>query len=223
MVTMTTPENGTVSEQEMERAAGSAGPEAVRALRVLLEGNDRFRRARPEHPGQDPARRQEVLSGQHPSAMVLYCSDSRVPVETVFDTGIGDLFGMRVAGNLLDSAVLGSIEYAAEHLGVRLLVVLGHSSCGAVAATAEVIRSGQTPGGHIGWLAETLRPAIAEALASLPASETSLRTAEEANVRYVIEQTLSRSEIVQEFVEAGRLAIVGAYYDMADGAVTLLD
>lgn len=220
---MTASESGTVSEQELEHAAGSAGSEAVRALRALLDGNDRFRRERPEHPRQDPARRQEVLSGQHPGAMVLYCSDSRVPVETLFDAGIGDVFGMRVAGNLLDSAVLGSIEYAAEHLGVRLLVVLGHSSCGAVAATAEVIRSGESLGGHIGWLAETLRPAIASALAALPEQETSLRTAEEANVRYVIEQTRSRSEIVRELVEAGRLAIVGAYYDMADGSVALID
>jgi carbonic anhydrase len=219
---MAMPDSGIASDQGPERAAAGAGPEAVRALRTLLDGNARFRRSAPEHPRQDAARRQEVASGQAPFAMVLYCSDSRVPVETLFDVGIGDLFGMRVAGNLLDSAVLGSIEYAVEHLGVRLLVVLGHSSCGAVAASAGVIRSGQNPGGHIGWLAETLRPAISEAVTADSGPGASLRAAEEANVRYVIDRARDRSPIIREAVENGRLAVVGAYYDLDDGSVRVL-
>lgn len=219
---MTAPDTGTVPDAELERVAAGGGPDAVGALRGLLDGNARFSSGQPEHPRQDAARRQEVASGQHPPAMVLSCSDSRVPVELLFDQGVGDLFGMRVAGNVLDDTVLGSIEYGAEHLGIPLLVVLGHSSCGAVAATAGAIRAGQDGEGYIAALVARIREAIADTLPQIPEG-ASLRAAEVANVRHVVAQTSARSRIVREVAARGRLAVVGAYYDLADGRVSLLD
>ncbi len=210
------------TRREVEHLAGGAGPRAVQALAQLLAGNERFRGGRPDHPRQSATRLQEVVGGQQPTAMALSCSDSRVPAEILFDQGIGDLFGQRVAGNVLDSMVLGSIEYAAEHLGVPLLVVLGHSSCGAVAATADSLRTGEHPPGHIRAIVEAIRPAVEGFLADDGFGPPSLRRAELANVRHVAAQVLHRSDIVRELVHEGRLAVVGAFYDLPTGQVSLL-
>ncbi|MEJ2577608.1 MAG: carbonic anhydrase [Kineosporiaceae bacterium] len=218
---MVAPDTGNVPDAELERLAGAGGPEAVRALRRLLDGNARFASGAAEHPAQDAARRREVVAGQHPWAMVLSCSDSRVPVELLFDTGIGDLFGMRVAGNILDDTVLGSIEYGAEHLHIPLLVVLGHSSCGAVAATAEAVRAGQDGDGHIAALVAGVREAIGGVLPEIPEG-ASLYPAEVANVHHVAARAVQRSAILREVAGHGALAVVGAYYDLDTGQVSLL-
>ena len=115
------------------------------ALKKLLEGNERCRSGQAQHPRQDARRRKEITKGQKPFAVIVGCSDSRIPPPMIFDQGLGDLFVIRVAGNIADSVVLGSIEYAVEHLGCKLVVVLGHGKCGAVTAAAE---GGKAPG-HI--------------------------------------------------------------------------
>lgn len=210
------------AELVLEQFAGAAGPQAVHALRRLLAGNQRFRTGRPAHPHQSSARLHEVAGGQHPLAMLLGCADSRVPLEILFDQGIGDLFEQRVAGHVLDVSVLGSIEYAAEHLHVPLLMVLGHSSCGAVAATVEGIRTGTTPPGHIASIVEAIRPAVARLVELGSAGAPTLRRAELANVQHVVRQVQVRSGIVRERVERGQLAVVGAFYDLPSGRVSLL-
>jgi len=110
---------------------------AEQALKLLLEGNQRFVAGKLEHPNQTPARRAEVAKGQHPFAAVLACSDSRTPPEIIFDRGLGDIFTVRVAGNVADQVVIESLDYSVKHLGVRVVMVLGHSRCGAVIAAVE--------------------------------------------------------------------------------------
>jgi carbonic anhydrase len=129
------------------------------ALQELMNGNKRYVAAELAHPNQTAARRAEVAKGQDPFAIIVGCSDSRVPPEIIFDQGLGDLFVTRVAGNIVDDVVLGSIEYAAEHLGVPLIVVLGHKRCGAVEAAAK---GGDAPV-HIRSLVEAIKPAIKKA------------------------------------------------------------
>lgn len=129
---------------------------AAEALELLRAGNARFTAGKCEHPHQDPPRRQALLSGQHPIAAVLSCSDSRAPVELIFDQGFGDLFVIRNAGNVVDDVVLASIEYAVEHLGVNLVLVLGHTQCGAVTAAM----TGGQPEGHLGSILELIQPAV---------------------------------------------------------------
>ncbi len=126
------------------------------ALQTLLDGNKRFAAGRQLHPNQGKERRDEVAKGQKPFAIIVGCSDSRIPPEILFDQGIGDLFIIRLAGNIVDDMALGSIEYAADHLGSRLVVVLGHSKCGAVTATAQ----GGEAHGHIGSIVKAIAPAV---------------------------------------------------------------
>lgn len=195
------------------------------ALRRLLAGNERFLAGRAAHPRQDLRRVTEVSSGQHPMAMSLGCADSRVPPETLFDQGIGDLFDQRVAGNVVDETVLGSIEYAAEHLHVPLLLVLGHGACGAVAATIASHRTGETPGGHVAAIVEAIRPAVEPVLnATDPATPADdvMRECVIANVHWVMGQVRSRSQVVAELEAEGRIALVGGYYDIASGRVSLI-
>ena len=141
--------------------AGSAAEHAApvnpeKALAALIEGNRRYQAQHVTHPHQNAARRAELAAGQHPIAAVLSCADSRVPPEIVFDQGLGDLFVVRVAGNITDDVVLGSLEYAVEHLGVPLVVVLGHYKCGAIQAAVE----GGTPHDHVASLVAALKPSV---------------------------------------------------------------
>jgi carbonic anhydrase len=126
------------------------------ALQKLMTGNKRYYEGNLTHPNQTKVRILEVAKGQHPFAIILGCSDSRVPPEVIFDQGIGDLFIIRVAGNIIDNNALGSIEYAVEHLGVKLVVVLGHEKCGAVDAT---VKGGEAPG-HIKYLIEDRKSVV---------------------------------------------------------------
>ncbi len=195
---------------------GTSG-DADRALETLSEGNRRWRDGRPEHPHEDVARRTELVGGQQPCAIVLSCADSRVPPELVFDQGLGDLFTVRTAGQVLDAAVLGTLVFGVGELGVPLLVVLGHAACGAVAATVDAADSGTTVPGHLGALVDAITP-------SVPADgDRGARVAAgvDANVARVAEQLRADPELAGP-VSEGRLRVVGARYDLDSGHVTWL-
>ncbi len=183
-------------------------------LKRLLEGNQRHVRHKFTHPHQDAGRLREVASAQHPFAVILSCADSRVPPEVVFDQGLGDLFVVRVAGNILDNAILGSIEYATEYLHVPLVMVLGHERCGAVTAAVD---GGKTLP-HIGSLIDAIRPAVEQAKGR---SGDLLDNAVRANVQLVVEQ-MKVSEPLAGLVRGNKLQIVGGRYDLDQGTVEII-
>jgi carbonic anhydrase len=162
------------------------------------------------------ARRAEMAKGQHPGAIILSCSDSRVPPEIVFDQGLGDLFVVRVAGNIVEDAGIGSIEYAAEHLGSKVIVVLGHERCGAVDAT---MKGGEAPG-HIADLVKKIQPSL-EQSKDMPGDK--LDNAVKMNVHLAVEQLKKSQPILAELISHGKLKIVGARYDLDTGVVTWLE
>ena len=187
-----------------------------KALAQLIEGNRRFADSKPERPRQTTARREEIASGQKPFAVVIGCSDSRVPPEILFDCGLGDLFVIRVAGNIVDKIVMGSVEYAVEHVGVRLVVVLGHSHCGAVTATVE----GGEALGSIGALAEIIQPAVAAVDAN---DDAVVDKAAMINVRLMVGQLHDSDPILKKYMGEDHLKIVGAFYDLKSGRVEIID
>jgi len=186
-----------------------------KALQKLMDGNNRYVSAQMSHPNQTPARRSEVIEGQHPFAVIVGCSDSRVPPEIIFDQGLGDLFVVRLAGHVLNDEATGSIEYAVEHLGTRLVMVLGHDKCGAVNAT---VQGGEAPG-HIGSIVNAIKPAVDRAK-NQPGDL--LENAIRENVAMVVDQLRSSSPLLAHLVKDGILKIIGAYYRLDDGKVTLV-
>ncbi len=188
------------------------------ALSMLLAGNQRYMQGSPIHPNQSAERQAEVAQGQHPWAAVLGCIDSRVPPELVFDQGLGDLFVARTAGQVIDNAVLGSLEFAVEE-GVKLLMVLGHQNCGAVKATISTIQNGGHPEGKIATLVEAITPAVLQA-ESQPGDlvENSVR----ANIALEVQYLTSSSAIISNAVQEGAIKLVGAEYNLQSGAVNLL-
>lgn len=196
------------------------GAKAGSAIAELMAGNERF--ARGEHTPMAPTRRQELAEGQHPRVIVLSCSDSRVPPEIVFDQGLGDLFTIRNAGNVVDAFNLASIEYAAEHLHVEDMLVLGHTRCGAVGAAIEYERTKSTPPGHLELLlphvGSYVRPLLTQ---SLPADSLALR-AVELNVRHSLDDIPRRSHMLGEIIAKGELRLHGGIYDLVTGKVILL-
>jgi methyl-accepting chemotaxis protein len=201
-------------------SALSAPPTPDAALQQLKEGNARFLAGAPLHPNQDAARRTDVVKGQSPFATVLTCSDSRVPVELLFDQGIGDTFVVRVAGNVSDTDEIGTIEYGVGHLHTPLLVVMGHTGCGAVKAVLE----GAEVHGSIPALVDNIAPAVAQARAANPgaAFDALFAAAVKNNVWVSIDDLFKRSAEVRELVAAGKLQVVGAVYDLATGTVNWL-
>jgi len=185
-----------------------------KALQKLMDGNNRYVSAQMSHPNQTPARRSEVIEGQHPFAVIVGCSDSRVPPEIIFDQGLGDLFVVRLAGHVLSDEALGSIEYALEHLGTRLIMVLGHDNCGAVTAA---VKGGDIPG-HIGSIVKAIAPAVKKAK-NQPGDL--LENAIRENVAMVVEQLKYSDPLLKELVENGALKIVGAHYHLDDGKVSV--
>jgi carbonic anhydrase len=188
---------------------------AETALAELKEGNRHHVEHRYRHPHETPTRQKSLISGQHPHAMILSCADSRVPPEIVFDQGLGDLFAIRVAGNITDDAILASIEYAAGHLHTPLLVVMGHGSCGAVTAATE---PGEPPG-HLSALVRPIRPAVEKAR-GMPGDVVA--NAVRLNVEMVVAQIRDSAPLLSEMVKTGRLRVVGAVYSLEDGKVTWL-
>lgn len=184
------------------------------ALSKLLDGNARYVNGKAQGPNRSASRRAAVAKGQSPFAVIVSCSDSRVPPEILFDQGIGDLFIVRTAGNVVDDVALGSIEYAVEHLGASLILILGHQSCGAVAATV----AGGTPHGHVGSIVSMITPAVEKAR-SKPGDllENSIK----ANVKLVSEKLRSSEPILRELMDDGTVRIVGGYYDLESGSVSM--
>jgi carbonic anhydrase len=210
----------------------------------LKEGNARFTAGNPQHPHessdersymakssyenpggislgmtaeQAAKRRTELVTSQHPFAIILSCSDSRVPPEIVFDEGLGDLFIVRVAGNVLNDEGLGSIEYAVDILGARLILVLGHENCGAVDAAMKTIAAKGKAPGHIQSLVTALKPVVN----STPKAD--LETMTKANVKHVVDALRSSNPILKTRVDSGEVQVVGGYYTLETGAVTFLD
>ncbi|MET9645299.1 carbonic anhydrase [Streptomyces syringium] len=189
------------------------------AFEMLMAGNKRFVAGSPEHPNQDAARRTEVAPGQSPFAVMFGCSDSRLAAEIVFDRGLGDLFVVRTAGHVTGPEVLGSIEYGVSVLGCPLVVVLGHDSCGAVAATRSAVQDGTTAGGYV-------RDVIERVTTSVLAAHAAGRTEEEdfiaEHIRHTVDLLLDRSRTLAEAVAEGRAAVVGLSYRLADGTARLV-
>jgi carbonic anhydrase len=189
------------------------------ALKKLYEGNVRYVKCKLTHSNLDGQRRKETTTGgQHPFAIVVSCSDSRVSVAHIFDVGVGDIFSIRVAGNLSGVDQIASVEYAVNHLGTPSLVILGHTHCGAVAAAV----SGAKVHGSLPWLLDKIKPAICKVKENnpgLPPDEFVSEVIKE-NVWHVIEDMIIKSPEIKGKLKVGKLGIVGAMYDIETGAVT---
>ena len=185
------------------------------ALSELKAGNEHHMKHQYQHPNETAARQRQLVAGQHPHAEILSCADSRVPPEIIFDQGLGDLFVVRVAGNVATDTEIGSLEYGAEHLHIPLLVVLGHESCGAVTAAVQ----GGEPEGHIGALVSLIKPAVDKSQA-LPGDK--IANAVRINVQLVVQQLRSSTPVLAELVAHGKLKIVGGVYSLETGKVTWL-
>jgi len=187
------------------------------ALVRLKAGNQRFIAGKLQHPHQNPKRRAELVTGQRPFAIVLGCADSRTSPEVLFDQGLGDLFVVRVAGNILDDHVLGSIEYAVEHLGAQLIVVLGHQHCGAVQAAKETLDSKAEAPAHLNSLVTAIQPAVEATRGA------DLEATIKANIENVVQSLRSSEPVLKKEVKAGAITVLGAYYDLGTGAVAFTE
>lgn len=192
-------------------------PATDKPLDALLAGNQRFSHSKSIHPHASRERLLELSKAQHPRAVVVCCSDSRVPPELVFDQGLGDLFVVRTAGNVLSDIELGSIEYAVEHLHTPLVVVLGHEECGAIKATL----GSEKPAGHLGQLVDQLQsePEVQHVAADTPDRVNKLV---QANISHAVHQLAHEPGVLSEQVKAGQLQIAGAEYFLHDGTVQVL-
>jgi carbonic anhydrase len=197
--------------------AASTDPSAPRtpheALGLLKAGNDRFARNASSPVSLSVNRRRELADAQHPLAIVLSCADSRVPPEFVFNVGLGDLFVIRTAGEVIDRSILASLEYGAEHLHIPLLVVMGHESCGAVKAAAEAKSAPPSPN------LDYLLKAIQASRKPIVQDRDAIKTLVLANVEQVINDAMAKSSLLQRLVDEGRIGVVGAYYELVSGRV----
>lgn len=201
-----------------DKSKDSTSPD--QAWNMLREGNMRFTRGVTEHPNSDSGRREEVAGSQNPFAVIHSCADSRVPVERIFDRGIGDLFVVRIAGNVSDTDEVGTIEYGVGHLHSPLVVVMGHSACGAVKAVV----GGAEVHGSIPRLVDNVIPAVEWVKKNRPdlKGDDLINASIEANVWQSIDDLFTRSEEVRGLVEKNELKVVGAVYDLASGRVRWL-
>ena len=196
-------------------AADEPSPSPEQSLRWLKEGNERFAADRLENKDVGAARRKELTAGQHPFAVVLSCADSRVPPEIVFNRGLGDIFVVRVAGNISEPFALGSVDYAVEHLHIPLIVVLGHGRCGAVATALGKSK----PAGNLGRVIGEID--VGEHLSA--DKDEALAGAVENNARRQAELLCERSDVIRENVKQKRLQIAAGVYDLATGKVKWLE
>ncbi|BEH10573.1 MULTISPECIES: carbonic anhydrase [Geobacter] len=203
--------------------SGGVGVTADEALQQLMDGNKRYVAGQMKTcSASDTAKRESLAKGQKPYAIILSCSDSRVPPEIIFDKTMGEIFVVRVAGNIPDPVVLGSIEYAAEHIGSPLVMVLGHERCGAVTATVEAKGKAE---GNIGSIVKTIAPAAAKALKEGKGKSKAevVEAATDANLDLVAASLTRKSPVIRHLVKEGTLKIVKAKYDLDDGTVVLMD
>lgn len=200
---------------------------SIAAYQNLVRGNERFTAGDPVSSTlATRERRDELVAGQNPSAIILGCSDSRVPAEVIFDQGLGELFVIRVAGNVAAQEGIGSIEYAVENCGTRLVVVLGHSCCGAVQATVNGLREGEMPSSpNLKSIVEKIAPAVSPLLESGDSAdlESLVDQAVKANVKNTVNDLLSDSPVLQHWMKEDNLVVVGANYSLESGQVEFFD
>ena len=189
---------------------------AQEALDKLKKGNKRFVQLQQKHPDESKQRRKEMLKGQHPFVVILSCSDSRVPLELIFDQGLGDLFEIKNAGNVLDNHVIGSIEYAVMHCGVKLIVIMGHQDCGAINATL----SGVSETKYIQSLEDSIQPAVEQC--KLNGLEVNSDNVVKAHVMQDIEELMAQDHDLVEYMKEHNVKIVPAYYHLDTGKVDFL-
>jgi carbonic anhydrase len=189
------------------------------AWRRLREGNERFVAGTSSHPNQDASRRSSLVENQHPFAVIFGCADSRLAAEIIFDLGLGDAFVVRTAGQVIDDAVLGSLEYSIGVLGVPLIVVLGHDSCGAVTATKDAVETGQMPSGFIRSLVERITPSV---LTSIRNGQHEVDDMVVENVKQTSQRLVDSSRVISDAVEGGRAAVIGLAYHLAEGRADLV-
>ena len=207
-----------MSQTGAERRRGPWTP--AQAWAKLARGNERFVAGEYSHPHQDAARRDSLTGGQTPFAVFFGCADSRVAAEIIFDRGLGDLFVVRTAGHVIDPGVLGSIEFGVAVLDIPLVVILGHDSCGAVSATVNAVRDGVLPGGYIRDIVERVTPSV---LAARQAGMSTPDEIEAEHVRHTLRLLTERSRLIGDRVDSGRLAVVGATYNLSDGRARIVD
>ncbi len=183
---------------------------------MLKAGNERFVSGQSQHPSQGIEDRERLVGGQYPHVVLFGCGDSRLAAEIIFDQGLGDMFVVRTAGHVIDSAVLGSLEYGPEVLSVPLIIILGHDSCGAIAATLSALDDLQLPTGYIRDVVEKVAPSI------LAGRSEGLTRVDEFEARHVVETgrvLMQRSRIIADRVNSGKLAIVGLTYQLDQGKI----
>ncbi len=196
-----------------------APPTPSEAFDLLLTGNRRFVAGTPEHPNQDATRRAETAPVQRPFAVLFGCSDSRLAAEIIFDRGLGDLFVVRTAGHVAGTEVLGSIEYAVSVLGCPLVVVLGHDSCGAVAATRAALTEGLGTNSFVRDVIERVTPSV---LAAHAAGLTGDDDIIDEHIRNTVDLLADRSRLLADKIDAGETAIAGLSYHLADGSARVV-
>jgi len=200
--------------------------EAHEALARLREGNRRFMHDRMGDAATSPSRRRELVDGQEPFAIILGCSDSRVPAELVFDQGLGDLFVIRVAGNIVAPSQVGSVEFAAARFGTRLVVVLGHIQCGAIQATLEELgRPSSDQSRNLRSIVDRIRPSVTTLLANRAGRDRDdlFKQAVRANIRASVDHLRHGSEVLEQLIERDGLLVVGAEYSLETGLVDFFD
>ena len=197
----------------------------IPSLKKLKEGNRRFVQGQSEQTIESIiSQRNDSVEGQKPFAVILGCSDSRVPAELVFDQGLGDLFVIRVAGNVVAPSQIGSVEFAVSMFGSPLVVVLGHSNCGAVDATIQAIKNPDEPASmSIQSIVKRIKPALEPMLINQSIDQVKVNDVVAANIKKSVAQLLSSSEIIESRVDNQQLQVLGAYYDLETGQVTFYE
>jgi carbonic anhydrase len=224
-VRLTAASFGLLSSRLSAEPQGAAGPRSVNAdeaLRQLVAGNHRFMTGQPLSPRRSPEEFRSLAQGQFPEAVIVSCADSRVAPEILFDVGVGDIFVVRIAGNVIDGAgasVKGSIEYAVAELNVPLIMVLGHSGCGAVKAAIQHLNNRDSLPGAINGMVELIKPAVAK---SKGITGDPLENAIRQNVEIGVERLQQLQPILAPRVKDGKVKVVGGVYDLATGGVTLV-
>lgn len=189
------------------------------AWQRMREGNERFVAGQSSHPNQDASRRSSLVENQHPFAVIFGCSDSRLAAEIIFDLGLGDAFVVRTAGQVIDDAVLGSLEYSIGVLEVPLIVVLGHDSCGAVSATKSAVETGDMPAGFIRDLVERITPSVLTAKRN---DQHEVNDMVVEHVRQTSQRLVDSSRVISAAIEDGRTAVLGLSYSLAEGRANVV-
>lgn len=189
------------------------------AWQRLREGNQRFVTGTSSHPNQDALHRASLVETQHPFAVIFGCSDSRLAAEIIFDLGLGDVFVVRTAGQVIDDAVLGSLEFSVSVLNVPLIVVLGHDRCGAVSATMDSLDSGEMPVGFLRELVERITPSV---LTSRRNGVTDLNATVVEHIKQTSKRMVDSSRVIADAVEQGSTAVMGVTYRLEDGKAEIV-